>query len=270
MIPTTGILLRSAPDSANTAIIQDSQYFLLPALLTKRVTNVQTEELHALNQLFIELLDPHISRHLVHLQVYTYSDLIGKALRNSMGPLARPLELLARELDGRMVLFQGYIHSSQSSRMAARLDRGTTPDAANWNSSRSSIQKLRTPCAGLPASSAPLASARRDPAHANLENLRARPQLSLWWEFSDARTARHDANGFTRAYRSGGSAYMRLTPQYCRAFPPPPSPTRSGKPPSLAPTASPNPPRTNLWRQVHEARPKPGRYRHLRLGARDG
>ncbi|TAL05850.1 MAG: NAD-dependent epimerase/dehydratase family protein [Verrucomicrobia bacterium] len=123
VIPTTGILLRSAPGGENTAIIQDSQYFLLPALLTKRISNVQTERLHALSQLFVELLDPQISPHLVHLQVYTYSDLIGRALRNSMGALAGPLELLARELDGRMILFQGYLHSAHSSRMCVQLDR---------------------------------------------------------------------------------------------------------------------------------------------------
>ena len=140
VIPTTGILLRSAPTAENTAIIQDSQYFLLPALLTKRVTNVQSEQLHALSQIFIELLDPQISRHLVHLQVYTYSDLIGKALRNSLGPLAKSLALLARELDGRMVLFQGYLHSSQSSRMAARLDR-----AANGSRGKLELQPLLNP-----------------------------------------------------------------------------------------------------------------------------
>lgn len=123
VIPTTGILLRSAPNGANTAIIQDSQYFLLPALLTRRVTNVETEQLHAMSQLFIELLDPKISPHLVHLQVYTYSDLIGKALRNAMGFLAKPLGLLARELAGRMVLFQGFIHSKQSSQMQVTLQR---------------------------------------------------------------------------------------------------------------------------------------------------
>ncbi len=123
VIPTTGILLRSAPGGENTAIIQDSQYFLLPALLTKRISGVQTERLHALSQLFVELLDPQISPHLVHLQVYTYSDLIGRALRNSMGPLAKSLELLAREFDGRMVLFQGYLHSAHSSRMSMRLER---------------------------------------------------------------------------------------------------------------------------------------------------
>ena len=115
VIPTTGILLRSLSAQESAVFIKDSQYFLLPAMLTKRVAGVRTEPLYALSQIFVELLDAQISPHTVHLQLYTYNDLIGRAVRNAFGPLKGPLDFLARELEGRLVLFQGFIHSDQSS-----------------------------------------------------------------------------------------------------------------------------------------------------------
>ena len=96
VIPTTGILLRSLSAQESAVFIKDSQYFLLPAMLTKRVTGVRTEPLYALSQIFIELLDAQISPRTVHLQLYTYNDLIGRAVRNIFGPLKAPLDFLAR------------------------------------------------------------------------------------------------------------------------------------------------------------------------------
>jgi choline dehydrogenase-like flavoprotein len=121
VIPTTGILLRSLSAHESAVFIKDSQYFLLPAMLTKRVGSVRTEPLYALSQIFIELLDAQISPRTVHLQLYTYNDLIGRAVRNIFGPLKAPLDFLARELEGRLVLFQGFIHSDQSSLISTTL-----------------------------------------------------------------------------------------------------------------------------------------------------
>ena len=121
VISTTGILLRSLAAREQTVCIKDSQYFLLPALLTKRVSGVRSEPLHGLSQIFVELLDAEVSRHTVHLQLYTYSDLIGRAVRRMFGPLGRPLDFLARELEGRLVLFQGFVHSAESSQIHVTL-----------------------------------------------------------------------------------------------------------------------------------------------------
>jgi hypothetical protein len=101
--------------------MKDSQYFLLPLLLTKHIGKVREERLHALSQVFLELLDPEISPHTVHLQVYSYNDLIGKAVRKSFGPFRRPLEPLARELENRLLLLQGFIHSRHSSEISVTL-----------------------------------------------------------------------------------------------------------------------------------------------------
>ena len=115
VIPTAQILLRSQSAYDQPLRLRDSQYFLFPLVLARRTRDVQTESLYTLSQVFIELCHPQISRHTVHLQIYTYSDLIGQAVRKTFGPLARPLEnVLARQLEGRMVIVQGYLHSDES------------------------------------------------------------------------------------------------------------------------------------------------------------
>jgi choline dehydrogenase-like flavoprotein len=122
-ISTTGILLRSMAAYERSIIMKDSQYFILPLLLTTRIPNVQGERLHTLSQIFLEILDPAISPYLVHLQVYSFNSLIGRTVRESMGPAAGALETLAREIEGRLMVVQGYIHSAQSGTITVMLGR---------------------------------------------------------------------------------------------------------------------------------------------------
>jgi choline dehydrogenase-like flavoprotein len=126
VIPTTGILLRSLGAYDQPVEIKDSQYFLLPVALAKRIPNVRHEPLHALSQLYLEILDPEVSPYTVHLQVYSYNDLIGRTVSRTLGPLAQWLPFLARELEGRLLLIQGFIHSAQSSRILATLRKSPT------------------------------------------------------------------------------------------------------------------------------------------------
>jgi choline dehydrogenase-like flavoprotein len=121
VISTTGILLRSLPAYDQPVPIKDSQYFLLPVALARRIPNVRQEPLHALSQLYVEILDPKVSPYTVHLQVYSYNDLIGRTVSGAMGPLAKWLPFLAREFEGRLLLIQGFIHSAESSRILATL-----------------------------------------------------------------------------------------------------------------------------------------------------
>jgi choline dehydrogenase-like flavoprotein len=124
VIPTAQILLRSQSAYDRPLCLRDSQYFLFPLVLARRTRGVQTESLYTLSQLFIEICRPEISRRTVHLQVYTYSDLIGQAVRKTFGPLAGPLEILARQLEERMVIVQGYLHSDESQTISLILKRG--------------------------------------------------------------------------------------------------------------------------------------------------
>jgi ferredoxin len=113
LIPTTRMLLQSQSACDQPLEVWDSQYFLFP-LLGGRASGVQTEALHTLSQVFLEIQNPEVNRRTVHLQIYSYNDLIGQAVRQKFGPLARPLEFLARQLEERMLIAQGYLHSDDS------------------------------------------------------------------------------------------------------------------------------------------------------------
>jgi choline dehydrogenase-like flavoprotein len=124
VIPTAQILLRSQNDYDQPLTLRDSQYFLFPILLARRAPDVSREALYTLSQLFIELQNPKISRRSVHLQIYTYSDIIGHAVRKSLGPL----KMFARQLEERLLVVQGYLHSDESSAMAMTLKRDGEKD----------------------------------------------------------------------------------------------------------------------------------------------
>lgn len=128
-IATTGILLRSLEAYDRPAVLKDSQYFLLPLALTRRIKGASREWLHALSQVFLEIVDPATCRRSVHIQVYSNNDLIGQAVRKTFGPLAGALEFLARNLEDRLLIAQGFLHSDHSSQIEVRLkqtgDKGT-------------------------------------------------------------------------------------------------------------------------------------------------
>ncbi len=114
LLPSTRILLHSQAAYDETLVARDSQYFLFPLLLLRRPGDARSEALNTLSQLFLEIQNPRINRHTVHLQIYSYNDLVGQAVRQKFGPLARPLEFLARQLEDRMLIVQGYLHSDDS------------------------------------------------------------------------------------------------------------------------------------------------------------
>ena len=116
-ISSARILLRSLKRYDSPVSILDSQYFLFPLLMKRRTRSVEKDALYTLSQLFLEVIDPEISPHTVHLQIYSYNDLIDGALRKSMGPLAR----FSAPIRDRMLIVQGYLHSDHSPSIEAVL-----------------------------------------------------------------------------------------------------------------------------------------------------
>jgi len=123
VIPTTRMVLESNNAYDQTVWMKDSQYFLIPLLLSRRARNVPQEALHTLSQLFLEIFDPEISPYAVHLQVYSYSELIGQAIRQSLARFGLNFDFAARQLEERMLVVQGFLHSDQSSKIATTLRR---------------------------------------------------------------------------------------------------------------------------------------------------
>ena len=120
-LETTALLLRSLDMYDHATPASDSQYFLLPLLRLRGLPGVRLGALHTLAQLFLEIDDRTVSPYTVHLQTYTYNDLFEVALRSALWGSGRILATAA--LLSRLLLFQGYLHSSQSGRLSIELRR---------------------------------------------------------------------------------------------------------------------------------------------------
>lgn len=129
-ISTTRILLRSLEAFDTPVTLRDSHYFLFPMLRRRAVRDPGLEELHTLSQLFLEVLDSDISEHTVHVQLYSHNDLTEAAVKNALKPLSRWAPGILRAVLGRLLIGQGYLHSSISPAMRVELkraDAGGTP-----------------------------------------------------------------------------------------------------------------------------------------------
>ena len=88
-------------------------YFVLPLLLDRGVPGAPEERLHTLAQLYLELDDRELSKHLVHLQIYGHNEVIADRLENASvwaGPFAGAVQ---RHFAPRLLAIQGYLHSEE-------------------------------------------------------------------------------------------------------------------------------------------------------------
>lgn len=123
VIPTARIILESMDYFDRPVLLKDSQYFIYPMLRLTKPVNVESERMHTTSQLFLEIDDPRISDHLVHLQVYGYSTFLHHELNRSF--LKWPLwsRLFRKHFLGRLMIAQGFIHSCHSGEIELTLKR---------------------------------------------------------------------------------------------------------------------------------------------------
>jgi choline dehydrogenase-like flavoprotein len=120
---TTKILLQSLEAHDEIVTIRDSQYFLLPLLRYRATPAVETESLHTLAQAFLEIRDPAVSPRTVHIEVFTYNDLLPAAAERRLGWAANLLRLPIRGFVRRVLVGQCFLHSDVSPTIEARLVR---------------------------------------------------------------------------------------------------------------------------------------------------
>jgi ferredoxin len=101
--------------------MSDSQYFLLPLLTFGRPAEDFQTDVHTLSQMFLEILDEEVSPFTVHLQLYTYSELFRESFLATAGPLKSFAKLFSTPFLSRLIMVQGYLHSSQSHRIRVQL-----------------------------------------------------------------------------------------------------------------------------------------------------
>jgi choline dehydrogenase-like flavoprotein len=185
---TTAILLASLDAFDTPVVVRDSQIFLLPLLRSQRVADVADEPLHTLSQLFIEVVDPSLSRQTIHLQVYTYNDWYAGVVERRLGALRHLAAPVMNLLLERLIVVQGYLSSDLSHPIRVTLRRGEprhrlTLEADENRDTTPAIRRIV----------AMLAKHKRD--------LRARPMASLL-----------EISAPGRSYHSGGSFPMRVQP----------------------------------------------------------
>ncbi len=124
VVPSTKIILESLKAYNEKVTMKDSQWFLIPLIRYKKVSDILNENLFTLSQVFIELFDKNLSANTINLQVYTYNDLYLRAIKNT--PLKYFLPLVqypVNELLGRLVVIMGYLHSNDSSEISVKLQK---------------------------------------------------------------------------------------------------------------------------------------------------
>ena len=116
VLPTARLVLNSIKRFDEPVLLKDSQHFYLPLLQSWWPRPDPADEAaHTLTQLFIEILDPSVDSHTVHVQLYTYNDLYAVDMRKRFGALARTLSPLIEHLSRRLIVAQAFLHSDSSS-----------------------------------------------------------------------------------------------------------------------------------------------------------
>jgi choline dehydrogenase-like flavoprotein len=114
VLPTALITLNSLKAFDRTIRLLDSQYFVYPMLRFSMTDGVESERMHTATQVFLEIDDSSVSRHLIHLQVYGYSSFLHDELNRTFLSLPLRFRRFRRHFLGRLLVAQGFIHSDES------------------------------------------------------------------------------------------------------------------------------------------------------------
>lgn len=124
VLPTARLVLASLDRVDEPLALSDSQHFFLPMLHSWWPRpNPAQEPAPTLTQLFLEILDPAVSPHTVHVQLYTYNDLYAVDMGRRFGAFSGVASPLTAHLSRRLIVAQGFLHSDSSSAMELRLVR---------------------------------------------------------------------------------------------------------------------------------------------------
>lgn len=123
VIPSARIMLKSLEIYNAPVLVKDSQYFLFPMLSVKGDKKAVAEAKYTLSQIFLEIEDEAISPHMIHLQVYTYNDVITKTLEHKFRFLPLLRQPIIRHLEHRLLVVQGFLHSRHSGKIRLSLQR---------------------------------------------------------------------------------------------------------------------------------------------------
>jgi ferredoxin len=117
-VSSTRLMLASTGRAQVVRWLRDSQYFVIPMVTARAAPVSVATQGNTLAQVFVEIEDARIAEHAMHLQIYGYNDIMLSALaqRLPVGPAG--LERVLRPLLGRLLVIQGFLHSTDSPGLA--------------------------------------------------------------------------------------------------------------------------------------------------------
>lgn len=121
VLPTAAIVLNSLSLFETPVTLLDSQYFIYPLLRFGATKGVLEERMHTTSQIFVEVDDPSISEHLVHLQVYGYSAFLHDELNRTFMRWPLKSAFFRKQFLGRLMIAQGFMHSGESGELQLTL-----------------------------------------------------------------------------------------------------------------------------------------------------
>jgi choline dehydrogenase-like flavoprotein len=123
VLPSAWLALNSLGVFDEAVTMLDSQYFIFPFFRFFRTPGVDREPLYSLVQAFLEIDDPRVSGHLVHVEVFSYSDFLKRALMATPLRFALWNRWMQGQMFDRLLVLQCFLHSDDSSRLRVLLRR---------------------------------------------------------------------------------------------------------------------------------------------------
>lgn len=130
VLATAKILQSSRTDLPRRIRLLDSQYFIFPLLRFRAVGDVETEPAHTAAQVFLEINDKAVSKHLVHLQIYGYSAFLRDEVLRGWVRFPLRWTWLRKQFFSRLLIVQGFLHSEDSGHLQITTSPGNRPDQA--------------------------------------------------------------------------------------------------------------------------------------------
>jgi len=118
---TAHILLRSNLVKKKKLTLKESQRFYIPFFYKGKTGNNLYEKKNTLPELFLEIFNQNICEKSIHLQFYTFNDLMFKPFKKIFGPFAGIILKFFSFFFNRVVVLVGYLHSDYSSKININL-----------------------------------------------------------------------------------------------------------------------------------------------------
>jgi len=116
-ISTAALLFRSNLIKSDKIIFKESQRFFLPIFKKKNINSSIDQNKNTLSEIYLEIFNKNLLSKSIHLQYYTFIDIILKPLEKYFGRSIYLLPKMFPYIFGRINLIVGYLHSDYSSKI---------------------------------------------------------------------------------------------------------------------------------------------------------